>query len=190
MSAVIQGAGKSHLARYLVTALLVTLAITGGMFAYAYTTATTSLSVSSGAADFASITANNTVPSYTIFGTYRGSIGAGKLFDVTPTSGYTGDLQINVYLANADQLSKNYGMFLLRVKLVDSSDQYVDVDGLEKVLTLENGVVSFVSSNMTAGTTYYIKTSGGVYRAFPWAYLTNQTIYSPQITAEVRQVGL
>jgi len=190
MSAMIQGAGKSHLARYLVAALMVTLAITGGMFAYAYTSATTSLTVSSGSADFASITANNTVPSYTIFGKYRGSISSGTLFNITPSSGYPGDLQVNVYLSNADQLGYNYGMFLLRIKLVDSNGQYVDVDGIEKPLTLQNGVVSFVSSNMTAGTTYYIKTSGGLYRAFPWAYLSGQTIYSPQITAEVVQVGL
>jgi hypothetical protein len=45
MSEVIQKADKSKLRRYFVTALLLALVITGGLFAYAYTTATTSLSV-------------------------------------------------------------------------------------------------------------------------------------------------
>ena len=191
MSEIIQGAGKSKLRRYFVTALLLALVITGGLFAYAYTTATTSLSVTGATADYASITTNMTVPSYNVFGSYRGAIQAGTLFNVTPDTNYTGDIGINVYLDNIDEIGYKYGFFLVKVQLVDSGGSYVDVEGLDKPLSMNNGMVSFVSTNMTGGTTYYIKVTGGVYRAFPWAYLTGAGgAYAPSFTAEVVQAGL
>lgn len=190
MIKLIQGIVDSGMKRFLLTAFLVTLATTGSLFAYAYTIASTSLTVASGANDFASVSANKTVPSYTVFGNYRGRIQPGNLFNVIPTSGYPGDLEVNVYLTNIDELSYNYGFFLMRIQLVNGTGQYMDVEGIDKPITLSNGEVSFVSSNMTAGSTYYIKTTGGVYRAFPWAYLTGQSIYSPSLTAEVLQAGL
>ncbi len=189
MGNVIQGMVNSTLKRILVMAMAGSLVITGGMFAYAYTAASTIITASTGSADFASISANNTVAGYTTFGSYRGTIGSGNLFDVTPTSGYTGDLQVNIYLANPDELSKNYGLWMLRVRLVDTDDNYMDMEAINKVLSLNNGVVSFISDNLTAGTTYHIRTTGGVYRSFPWVYLTTGSIYSPSLYAEVVQAG-
>lgn len=181
---------SSKLKLFLVSGLLSSLVVTISLFAYAYTVASTSLTVSSGAQDFANISANNTVASYTLFGSHRGQVGAGNLFNFTPTSGYTGDLQVNVYLANPDELSKNYGLWMIRVRMVDASDNPMDKEGLVKVLSLNNGVVSFITDNFTAGTTYFIKTTGGVYRAFPWVYLTGKTIYNPSLYTEVLQAGL
>jgi len=189
MNGVIQGVGKSKMGRYFVTALLLALAVTGGLFAYAYTTTTAALDVTGGSGDYAQITANMTVPEYKVFGCYRGKIEAGTLFNVTPTTDYPGDVEVNVYLDNADELSRNYGLFLLRVTLVDSSDNPQDIEGIAKPLTLHNGVVSFVADNLSAGTTYYIKTTGGVYRAFPWTYINNQGVQTPSLTAEVLQAG-
>ena len=181
--------GKSKL-RLLFAALALALAVTGSSFVFAYTTDTGTINAISGTADFAEISANVTVTDYRIFGNYRGRIQPGNLFDVTPTTNYPGDVEINVYLANIDELSYNYGLWCLRVHFVDGGSP-VDVEGLVKTLTLENGVVSFVADNLTAGTTYHIKTTGGIYRAFPWAYLTNAPgIYSPTLTAEVIQAGL
>jgi len=188
---IIQGLVNSKLRRFLITGLLVSLVGTGGLFAYAYTSDTTSIGVSSAASDFADITANMTVDDYDVFGSYRGVIGPGTLFDITPDGDYNGDLEVVVYLDNIDQLSKYYGMFLLRIQLVDVSNQYMDMEGIDKPLTLQNGVVSFISDNMTGGTTYHIKTTGGVYRAFAWAYLSGVgTIYGPSLTAEVIQAGV
>ena len=189
MNGVIQGVGKSKMGRYFVTALLLALAVTGGLFAYAYTTTTATLDVAGGSGDYAQITANMTVPQYKVFGCYRGKIEAGTLFNVTPTTDYPGDVEVNVYLDNADELSRNYGLFLLRVTLVDSGDTPQDIEGIAKPLTLHNGVVSFVADNLTAGTTYYIKTTGGVYRAFPWTYINDQGVQTPSLTAEVLQAG-
>ncbi|MFC1903269.1 hypothetical protein ACFLW9_00060 [Chloroflexota bacterium] len=182
----------SKIKGFLVTALMLSLVVTGGLFAYAYTIDTTSLTVGSGGADFAAIADNNTYasPAWTVFGSYRGNIPSGTLFNVTPTANYTGDFEVNVYLSNLDNMSKTYGMFLMRMVLVDSGDSEVDVEGIEKPLTLQNGVVSFVAENLTGGQTYFIKSTGGVFRAFPWAYLTGKTIYGPTFHAEVTQAGL
>jgi hypothetical protein len=185
----------SKLRRYFIIALAVSLVVTGGMFAYAYTTTSTSLSVTGASASFADVTTNMTVPSYTAFGGYRGAIQAGNLFNVTPDSGYPGDLEINVYLNNLDQLSYKYGMILMNIKIADNAGNFLDVEGITKPLTLHNGVVSFVStsSNFTAGTDFYVQVTGGVYRAFPWAYLSGVTgsgSWTPSITCEVLQAGL
>jgi hypothetical protein len=134
-----------------------------------------------------------TVPSYNVFGSYRGKIDAGNLFNVTPDTDYTGDIGLNVYLDNIDQLGYKYSMFLVRVQLVNAGGQYMDVEGLDKPLSINNGMVSFTSENMTGGTTYYIKVSGGIHRAFPYAYLSSggsSGSFAPSFTAEVVQAGL
>lgn len=187
---IIQGIVGSKLRRFLVTGLLASVIVTGGLFAYAYTSDTTSLSATSAASDFADISDNMTVPAYKIFGSYRGTIGPGTLFDIRPDGDYNGDLEVVVYLDNIDDLSINYGMLLLRIRLVDGSNQYMDKEGFDKPLTLNNGVVSFISDNMSGGTTYYIRTTGGIYRTFAWAYLSGKSIYAPSLTAEVIQAGV
>ena len=136
-----------------------------------------------------------TVPSFTAFGGYRGAIQAGNLFNITPNASYPGDLEINVYLNNIDQLSYKYGMILMNINIANNAGNFLDVEGITKPLTLQNGVVNFVStsSNFTAGTDFYVQVTGGVYRAFPWAYLSGVTgsgSWQPSITAEVLQAGL
>ena len=178
-----------------VIALVASFAVTSGMFAYAYTTTTTNLTVTGASSSFADVTANMTVPSFTAFGGYRGAIQAGNLFNVTPDSSYTGDLEINVYLNNVDQLSYKYGMIQMNIKIADNAGNFLDVEGITKPLTLQNGMVNFVStsSNFTAGTDFYVQVTGGVYRAFPWAYLSGVTgsgSWQPSVTTEVLQAGL
>jgi len=193
MSELIKGAGKSKLRLYFTTALLLSLAVTGGLFAYAYTIASTQFTVGGVSTDFGNITAstNNTVPSYTPHGSYRGRIEAGNLFDVLKNTGYDGDIGINVYLDNIDQIGYKYGMFMVKLRLMNSANESMDVDGVDKPLTLRNGAVSFTSTNMTAGTPYYIYCVGGAYRTFPWAYLTGAGgAWAPSFTAEVVQAGL
>ena len=195
MNTIIKEIMGSTLRRYFIIALAASLAVTGGMFAYAYTTTSTSLTVSGASASFADVTVNNTVPEYDAFGSYRGRIEAGNLFNITPDPDYPGDLQINVYLDNLDQLSYKYGMLLMNIKIADNAGNFLDVEGITKPLTLQNGVVSFVStsSNFTPGTDFYVQVTGGVHRAFPWAYLSGVTgsgSWAPSLTVEVVQAGL
>jgi len=190
MSAVIKGTGGTTLRRYFITALLMALAVTGGLFAYAYTSKTTTLGAVSLSSDFAAVTVNNTVPSFNVLGSFRGRIPQGYLFEITP-SDYSGDLETNVYLDNIDLLSSKYGLLTMRIKFVNSANASVDVEAIAKPLSLQNGVVSFTANGLTANTTYYIVTTGGVYRTFPWAYLNvSGGSYVPSITCVVVQAGL
>ncbi len=197
MNNIVSGILGNTLRRYLVIALAASLVVTGGMFAYAYTTSSTSFSVSGTDFDFGNITANTTdIPTYSTFGSYRGAIPAGNLFNVSKEVGYTGDIQINVYLDNIDEIGYKYGMFLVRVNLMEwpivTGAGSVDVEGIDKVLSMRNGVVSFTSAaNMTDGTTYHILVKGGVYRTFPYSFLTGAGgLWTPSFTAEVVQAGL
>lgn len=189
MNNIVSGILGNTLRRYLVIALAVSLAVTSGMFAYAFTTKTATITVSSEGADYATIGANTTNPcGYTVFGKYRGAIPEGYLYSINVTANYPGDLAVNVYLNNIDQLGKNYGLWMMRLDLVRPSDNAsVDIEGGVKVISMRNGVVSFVSNNMTQGQEYRIRSDGGVYRSFPFNYWPGGTEINPSLTAEVLQ---
>ena len=178
----------SRFKQVLVGALVLAFAASASMFAFAYTSASTSITATGGNADFASVTANNTVAGYNVFGSFRGAIGAGNLFNLTPATAYTGDLEVSVYLTNLDNLSRTYGMFLIKLQLVDNTSANADLEGIVKPLTMNNGVVTFLCDNLTGGQEYYIETTGGIYRAFPWAFISG-SIYGPTMYADVVQAG-
>ena len=177
-----------------ITAILLALAISGGLFAYTWTTATATLVAGTTVGDFASVTANTAGISnvtWTPFGRYRGAIPAGTLFNVTPTTGYDGDLEVTVYLANADELSKNYRFWMIRLQLTDGTNP-VDAQEATQVLTLNNGQSSFYwpSSNYTAGTIYDVECTGGSYIGLPWVGTGWADSYDPLLFCEVTQAGL
>ena len=190
MNNIVSGILGNTLRRYLVITLVASLAVTGGMFAYAFTTQSTTITATTGGADFAVIGANTTDPlAYKVFGKYRGSIREGYLYSINLTDNYPGDVAINVYLDNIDQLGKNYGLWMLRLELVDpaSANASMDIGGVTQVLSMHNGVASFVSNTMVPGTEYRIRSDGGVYKSFPWSYWPSGTAISPSLTAEVLQ---
>ena len=194
----VSGILGNTLRRYLVIALAVSLAVTGGMFAYAYTTASVSITGDSKSADFARISSNKTGnTTFSVWGNYRGKIDGFQIFTVQPQADYTGDLTVNVYLDNLDELSSKYALLLMRIALTDdvALSNPVDLEGMAKPLTLNNGMVSFTAintSNFTStGLGLHVVCYGGVYRTFPWGYLTQSGgSYHPSFTAEVLQAGL
>ncbi|MFC1918640.1 hypothetical protein ACFLWW_01525 [Chloroflexota bacterium] len=176
-------------------ALLLALAITGGMFAFTWTTSSATLTTGAASNDFASISANSTGIAnitWTPFGRYRGAIPGDTLFDVTPTTGYDGDLEVTVYLANPDELSKNYRFWLVRLQLQDSGGDPVDAQEDTQVLSMDNGQATFYwpSSNYTAGTQYQIECEGGAYVALPWVGAGWADTYDPLLFAQVTQAGI
>jgi len=197
MRNIVNGIMGNTLRRYLVVALMAYLAVTSGMFAYAYTTGTQAISVTAATADFAEIgpasgSAATPPPTYKgskLFGSYRGAMWGGTLFSVNVTDDYTGDIAINVYLDNIDEMGKNYGMWMMKLRFVDSADNAtaVDIQGIDRPLTLNNGVVTFIAKDLVSANEYYIDAVSGVYRSHSWGYITNFGTIQPSITAEILQ---
>ncbi len=177
-----------------VTAILLALAITGGLFAYTWTTASVTIAVTTATSDFATVTGNTTggaAMDYQPFGRYRGNIPAGTLFNVDPAEGYSGDLEVTVYLSNPDELTQNYRFWMIRLQLTDGSNP-VDAQGGTQVLSLNNGQASFYwpSANYTDATEYYVEATGGSYIGLPWVGTGWASTYSPLLFCEVTQAGL
>jgi len=143
---------------YLVGALLLALAVTGGIFASGFINATTTLNATTSNNNFAEVTANNTVPSWSAWGFFKGSISAGDIFGVnTATSGYNGDLVVTVSLGNADQLVKRYRALSLQLTMLSSAGAQLDINNDSSsnastdwvVLSLDNGSVSMFPNGQT-----------------------------------------
>ena len=184
---------------YLAGALLLALAVTGGVFAYGYITASTTLSVTASGEDFASVTANTTnTPGWTPHGFFKGSTGNGTLFNVdTATSGFDGDLVISVSIANADELVEVYRVLALFLELRDWNGNLEDVNGDGSVsaandyvlLTLSNGTVDMFVDQLGGADNYTVHLKSGFFathvKGGGWG-LAKET---PQLYAEVAQRG-
>ncbi|MFC1969518.1 hypothetical protein ACFLVF_03425, partial [Chloroflexota bacterium] len=152
---------------------LVALALTSGVFAYTFVTDSTSLNVTAGSADFATVSSNTTVaPTWNTYGFFRGAIsGNATLFDVDlATSGYTGEYGLTISLSNADSLSKVYRSLVLKLELfrggstskIDiNSDNVVD-DKDFVLLTLKNGSVDMYAP-AAAADNYTVRMPSGFY---------------------------
>ena len=156
---------------YMIGALLMALVITGSVFAYGYTTATTTLSVTTSDEDFASLSANaSDTPSWTPHGKFKGATGSGTLFDLdTATSTYDGDLTVTVSIANGEDLVEAYRVLAMFIELRDSNNDLVDVDGDGDndtddyaLLTLSNGAVDLYITQQAADE-YVIRLKSGFY---------------------------
>ena len=183
---------KSRRPLVLVGAFLLALAITGGIFAYTATTDTITIGVSAVSADFAELSANNSVSynSTTIVGNVIGKINAGVMFDVTKDSNYTGDVELVVSLANADELVQEYKSWMMRIKLTDGSDINTgyDTSNSTQVVSLKNPSVTFSVDSANLTVTRYIHCIGGSYKTLSadiWAGMG----FDPLIFAEVAQAG-
>ena len=121
---------KGNKAMYLVGALLLTMAVTVGLFASGYTNATTTINAGIADYDFALVTANtSSTPSWTAHGLQKNSTGSGTLFDInTQTSGYTGDIIAIISLANVDSLIKVYRNLTLSIEVRDSLNNLMDIN--------------------------------------------------------------
>lgn len=182
----------------LVGALLLALAITGGLFAYTYTTASIKLTPGAGYAEFATVeptSANVTWPS--MWMRWKGPVPTGDLFTIDPAASYTGDLVIKVYLTNVDYLVKGYHFLNMRLQLWDGAggtgnnmthwQSGSDVGHTWKLLSLENGVATFALKTYVATTTYYIYLDGGSFHTHPWRAFIDPSYVSPELYCEVTQ---
>ncbi len=179
---------KNKSSAVLLGALMLTLVITGSVFAYAYTTDTASITVTAVSADFADVSANGTTLDYDIQGRVKGAIGEGGLFNITKDTLYNGDLEVIVSLANADKLVENYSFWMMRVEFTDSGLTKVDAENMTQVISLNNPEVTFYVESGDLSETRYVYTPGGSFRAFPAAGgLENGDDYDPMLFCTVVQ---
>lgn len=152
-------AEKSRKGLVLLGALLTALVVTGGMFVYLQTTASVTLGVTRDT-DFASVSANLTVPTWTVFGKYKGTIPSGNLFTIIPATGYTGDLIATVYIGNTDELVDVYRVLFMRISVYDNND--VKVVGPE-LLALGKGEADLPMDVGGHTPPFTVKLDGGFY---------------------------
>jgi len=176
--------------KILLITLVALLVVTGGMFAYTFTTATATIGVTAPASDFANVTAGGSITAPTGFGKFTGTWPSSTLFDVTPTENYTGDLVITVYLINTGQLIRQYHHVNMTLEFQDSTNSTADEQGVAgepiQVLNLQNAEVLFTWENGTGTSPYKVVLTGGGYRLHPFKSLTGGS-YQPQIWCEVTQ---
>ena len=88
----------------------------------------------------------------------HGQVPTGNLYIITPTTGYTGDLQVKVYIANTDKLSKAYQYLNMKLYLPGSVEAGQTPN--YQLLTLDNGVATFNLQAVVGSRTLSI-TGGG-----------------------------
>jgi len=172
--------------KILLISVVALLVVTGGMFAYTFTTATATIGVTAPTSDFADITAGGSITAPTVFGKFTGTWPSSTLFDITPDASYTGDLVITVYMVNAGELIRQYQHVNMSVEFQDSTNSTADEQGTIQVLNLQNAEALFTWSNGTGTGPYKVVLTGGGYRLHPFKTLTGGS-YQPQIWCEVTQ---
>jgi len=172
--------------RIILIALVALLVVTGGMFAYTFTTATATIGVVAPTSDFANITANSSITAPTVFGKFTGTWPAATLFTITPDPSYTGDLVIRVSMVNTGQLIRQYQHINMSLEFTDNTSTAADEQGTIQVLNMENAEVLFTWSNGTGTSPYKVELTGGGYRLHPFKTLSGGS-YQPQIWCEVTQ---
>lgn len=153
---------------YLVLALLVVLAATGGTFAFTATSATTGPGISAVgvSGDFATVSTNVANGRYRSNPAWNPAAGAaGQIPDadasntagdiyIIDTGTYTGDILVTIYLNNPSDLASSYSYLNLAINAYGkegtttptwkTTGVLVDAsNGYSKYLTLTNGYVSF-----------------------------------------------
>jgi len=175
-------ARKSRKGLFFIGAILLAMAITGGIFAYGATTATLSLTLTD-QPDFAAMAAAGAPPTWNVWGSYRGKVTAGDLFTLTPATAWTGDMSVLLTLTNAHDLVETYRILVLEIEIWDSNATPVQV-GTTEYLTMGTGEAS-IEFTQTADPPYDVRLTGGFYITHRGGWTTGQE--DPSIFAQVLQ---
>jgi hypothetical protein len=195
---------------FLVGAVLLALAVTGGVFAYGFINATTTLMASVYESNFADVSVNTTgvnamnAIGWKAWGYYKGSIPGGyDIFNVVPGDNYTGDLAVTVALGNADALVKIYRMLSLQLQMVysDNTSEVVDINESSDngtgdaedwvVLSLDNGSVTMFPQGTSGARAMSVRIKRGFYITqihpyYPPGWPSDASA-SPELFCEVAQ---
>ena len=102
-------AQKSRKGLFFIGAMLLALAVTGGVFAYGALTYSVTSLVTAMSSEFADADVGAHTPTWSLWGSYSGAIPETlEVFKVTPGEDFTGDFVVQIYLTNVDQLVEVY----------------------------------------------------------------------------------
>ena len=146
---------------YLITAFILALILSSGLYAYTYTTASGIINIAEPTGDVATsnATATETQPDWQSIlddlaseNKTCGEVPNGDLFTVSPNVAYSGDLVTKVYLANPANLIKAYRY--LNMKLYLEGSVSANETPNYRMLTLQNGEAAFTLEEIrpTSGT--------------------------------------
>jgi len=172
--------------RFIIIALAALLVVTGGMFAYTFTTATATIGVTAPTSDFANVTANSSITAPTVFGKFTGTWPSSSLFTITPDPSYQGDLVVTVSLVNSGELIRQYHHLNMSLRYTDNTGALADEQQEIQVLNLTNAQVLFTWTSGNGTSPFTVDLVGGGYRLHPFKTLTGGS-YQPQIWCEVTQ---
>lgn len=148
---------------YLLVALGLVLILSGGAFAYTYTTAIGIISVGEPSADVATVNTSTGQPDWSSVtdnlseNTTSGEVPTGDLFDITPNAAYTGDVQVGIYLTNAANLTRAYKYINMKLYLEGSDEAGETPD--YRVLSIQNGKANFSLAGITSSSKNWVQTT-------------------------------
>lgn len=147
----------------LVTALLIVLAVSGGIFAYTYTTTVGTIGIASPTGDVATVNESASQPDWSSItdnlseNTTCGEVPTGDLFEIIPNAAYTGDLTADISLTNTASLIKAYQY--LNMKVYVAGSESANQTPNYQLLTLQNGQAIFSLTGLTATQNTWTQTS-------------------------------
>ena len=147
---------------YLITALALVLIISGGAFAYTYTTAGGTIGILPPSGDVATSNTTASQPDWNSVtdglseNTTCGEVPIGDLFDITPSAAYTGDLQVGIYLTNASNLTRAYKYLNMKLYLEGSASANETPN--YRLLTLQNGRANFSLAGLQSSAKSWVQT--------------------------------
>ncbi|MBA7567557.1 hypothetical protein ES708_09272 [subsurface metagenome] len=159
-------AEKSRKGLFFIGAILLALAITGGIFAYGATTATVTLGLIA-KTDFAEVVAASPTV-WNVWGSYKGRVPAGDLFTITPEASvpadsWTGDMSVTLTIANSQDLVEAYKMLVFEIEVWDDVTAAIATGSTTEYLTLGKGDIDIDFEQGAPAGTYTVKIISGYY---------------------------
>lgn len=178
-------ANPSRKGLFFAASILLSMVVTSSVFAYTVTTTTVGLALT-GKSDFAAVAAAS-APTWNVFGSYKGQVTAGDLFEITPETDFTGDMVAVLTLTNAYDLVETYRMLVFEIEVWDSTGTPVQV-GTTEYLTLSKGECSIEIDQSGTTAPFDVRLTNGFYITNRGGWTTGAE--DPTILCDVIQMGV
>jgi len=148
----------------LILALVLALTLSGGVYAYTFTTASGTINIAEPTGDVVTSNATATQPDWDSIlddlsseNKTCGEVPSGDLFTISPDTTFGGDLIAKVYLANTGNLTKAYSYLNMKVYLNDSVEAGETPN--YRLLTIQNGEAALILEELEPTTGSWTQTS-------------------------------